>query len=155
MSKFRKIVENVLSTSLKEYRTFDAYEDWFDKILEDMDKKYAIYVETTDKYGKEYAFKDMDGNWNTCNYFEDIDPTYKTIMYWDTPKEAEKAMAEYKIIFPEKNPQVVEIYSEDKNDYHDRDYWEEKYNYDEYEDDLYNQEADARYEQHKYDNLDF
>lgn len=134
MSNFRTIVESILSKSLKEdwetdldwIKTHpydndedDEYEEWVERMSEDLYTKYAIYVQTEDKYGKEYACQEQncekceDKGWGLNNELDKGNPDF--LQVWDTPEEAQKAMAEYKAIYPEKDPKVVKVYSEEED----------------------------------------
>jgi hypothetical protein len=126
------MVKGVISHSLKEdwetdwlktnpYDKEGEYLDWVDEQYDRVYTKYAIYVETSKPYGKQYACKELgwdneaDKGWGLSN---ELDPKYndELLELWDTEEEAEKAMQEYKQVFPDKNPKVVPVYSEDDND---------------------------------------
>ena len=105
MSNFRTIVESILSKSLKEdwetdldwIKTHpydndedDEYEEWVERMSEDLYTKYAIYVQTEDKYGKEYACKEQnceqceDKGWGLNNELDKGNPDF--LQVWDTPE---------------------------------------------------------------------
>ena len=134
MSNFRTIVESILSKSLKEDWETDLdwikthpydddedeeYEEWVERMSEDLYTKYAIYVQTEDKYRKEYACQEQnceeyeDKGWGLNNELDKGNPDF--LQVWDTPEEAQKAMAEYKAIYPEKDPRIVKVYSEEED----------------------------------------
>ena len=97
----------------------EEYEEWVDTMSEDLYTKYAIYVQTEDGYGKVYACQEQDceecedKGWGLNNELDKGNPDF--LQVWDTPEEAQKAMAEYKAIYPEKNPRVVKVYSEEED----------------------------------------
>ena len=134
MNNFRTIVEAIITKTLKEdwetdldwIKTHpydndedDAYEEWVERMSEDLYTKYAIYVQTTEMYGEEFASQEKncdqyeDKGWGLSNELDRGNPDFSQV--WDTAEEAEKAMIEYKQIFPDTNPKVVPVYAEEED----------------------------------------
>lgn len=142
MSRFKTLVENILSEALpREYdywRTTnpndekdEAYENWLNN--QEYVTKYAAYVRTSDKFGKEYVcgerLSDTDIEWKEINELDINNPDF--ICLWNTPEEAQKAAQEYTKTHPEISPKVEKVYAKEQDGFF-YDNLEDVYTYDEF-----------------------
>ena len=126
MSKIRSLIEKVLKEdnlpgSYDYWRTTNPadddedeyeYEQWLDK--QDYDEGYAVYLETSEKFGKEYAsveYYEGQADWDKVNELTRVDEP-NIIMVWNTQEEAEKAKQEYLAATKEQvEPKVVKVFA--------------------------------------------